>query len=341
LGVEWSAGMLPECKQLIEYNISMISVKNLTKVYKTPVKSANIVQDFFHPTYKSYTAVKDVSFEIGENELIGFIGPNGAGKTTTLKMLSGILFPTKGSIDILGYTPFDKDPKFLKQIGFVMGQKNQLLWDLPAMDTFRVNKEIYDIEDKEFKKTVHELMEMLDVKSFIDQPIKTLSLGQRMRTELIASLLHKPRILFLDEPTIGLDIFAQSAIRNFIQQYQQQYRSTIILTSHYMQDVQQLAKRVILIDKGTVVYDDALDKLIEKYSQEKTITITLDKKLEELPSVIKKYDHEYIEPELKVSVKKNDLPKFMSQVLEQLDYSDVTIENETIEDVIKKSFKKS
>lgn len=318
----------------------MISVKNLTKIYKTPVKSGNIITDFMAPKYKSYTAVKDISFEIGENELVGFIGPNGAGKTTTLKMLSGILHPTKGSIDILGYTPFEKNNRFLKQIGFVMGQKNQLLWDLPAMDSFKVNKEIYEIDDKEYKTTVHELMEMLDVKSFIDQPIKTLSLGQRMRTELIASLIHKPKILFLDEPTIGLDIFAQSAIRNFIQMYQQQYRSTIILTSHYMQDVQQLAKRVILIDKGELVYNDSLEKLVEKHSQEKTITITLGKKPQELPAVIKKFDFDYNHPELKVNVKKESLPSFLSKVLEQLDYTDVTIENETIEEVIKKSFRK-
>lgn len=318
----------------------MISVKNLTKIYKTPIKSGNIINDFFQPKYKSYTAVKDISFEIGENELIGFIGPNGAGKTTTLKMLSGILFPTKGKIDILGFTPFEKDNRFLKQIGFVMGQKNQLLWDLPAFESFKVNKEIYEVEDKEFKKTVHELMEMLDVKSFIDQPIKTLSLGQRMRTELIASLIHKPKILFLDEPTIGLDIFAQSAIRNFIQMYQQQYRSTIILTSHYMQDVQQLAKRVILIDKGELVYNDSLEKLVEKYSLEKTITMTLGKKVKELPAVIKKYDHEYTYPELKVTVKKEALPEFLSHALEELDYTDVTVENETIEEVIKKSFRK-
>lgn len=318
----------------------MISVKNLTKVYKTPAKSGNPFTDFFNPSYKSYTAVKDISFEIGENELVGFIGPNGAGKTTTLKMLSGILYPTKGKIDILGFTPSEKDTRFLKQIGFVMGQKNQLLWDLPAMDSFRVNKEIYEVPDAEFKKTIAELMEMLDVKSFIDQPIKTLSLGQRMRTELIASLIHKPKILFLDEPTIGLDIFAQSAIRNFIQLYQQEYKSTIILTSHYMQDVQQLAKRVILIDKGTVVYNDNLDKLVEKYSQEKTITIVLGKSVKELPAVIKKYSHEYLHPELKVSVKKDHLPEFLSHALKQLDYIDVTIENETIEEVIKKSFKK-
>ena len=318
----------------------MISVKNLTKIYKTPTKSGNLIKNFFNPSYKSYEAVSDISFEIGENELVGFIGPNGAGKTTTLKMLSGILFPTKGKIDILGFTPFEKDTKFLKQIGFVMGQKNQLLWDLPAMDSFRVNQAIYEIPDKEFKKSVHELMEMLDVKSFIDQPIKTLSLGQRMRTELIASLIHKPKILFLDEPTIGLDIFAQSAIRNFIQIYQAEYKSTIILTSHYMQDVQQLAKRVILIDKGNVVYNDDLDKLVEKYSLEKTITIILGKKLKELPAVIKKYTHEYVHPELKVSVTKDELPEFLSHALKQLDYTDVTIENETIEEVIKKSFRK-
>ncbi len=315
----------------------MISVQNLTKTYLSPKKSGNPIKDFFNRQYKSYTAVKKISFEIGEGELIGFIGPNGAGKTTTLKMLSGILYPTSGKIDILGYVPFEKDYRFLKQIGFVMGQKNQLLWDLPATDSFLVNKEIYEITDADYKKTVGELSELLDVNSFIDQPVRTLSLGQRMRLELIASLIHHPKILFLDEPTLGLDIFAQSIIRNFIKDYQEKYKATIILTSHYMQDVQQLAKRVILIDKGELVFDDTLEKLVNKHSQEKIVTITLNKKAT-LPDVMKKYKHEYDHPQLKIHVQKEDLPKVLSTILPELDYVDITVENETIEEVIKRSF---
>lgn len=316
----------------------MISVSNLTKTYKTPQKSENILKNFFARSYKEYTAVNNISFEIGENELVGFIGPNGAGKTTTLKMLSGILYPTSGSVEVLGYTPFDKKYAFLKQIGFVMGQKNQLLWDLPATDSFLVNKEIYEISDKTYKKTLNELIELLDCKDFIDQPVKTLSLGQRMRVEFIAALLHKPKVLFLDEPTIGLDIFAQSTIRTFIKQYQEMYKSSIMLTSHYMQDVQFLAKRVILIDRGNILFDDTLEKLIATYSQEKIITITVGKEYKHLPNVITEHPFNYTYPQIAVTVKKEDLPRVLSQALRDLEYVDVTVENEPIEEVLKKSF---
>lgn len=316
----------------------MITVQDLTKIYQSPKDTGNLLKNFFSREYKSYTAVKKISFEIGEGELIGFIGPNGAGKTTTLKMLSGILYPTSGKIDILGFEPFEKDYTFLKQIGFVMGQKNQLLWDLPATDSFKVNKEIYEITDTDLKKTVGELSELLDVKGFIDQPVRTLSLGQRMRLELIASLLHHPKILFLDEPTIGLDIFAQSIIRNFIKEYQERYKATIILTSHYMQDVQELAKRVILIDKGEIIFDDTLEKLVHTYSQVKLVTITMAKKSRSLPDFIHKYEHEYDHPQLRVKVSKDDLPDILAKLLPKIDYTDITVENEAIEEVIKKSF---
>lgn len=317
----------------------MISVKNLTKIYKSPIKTGNTLQDFFARKYKTNTALDNISFEIGENELVGFIGPNGAGKTTTMKTLAGILYPTKGEINVLGYTPFDKKDEFLKQIGFVMGQKNQLLWELPATDTFKLNKEIYEVKDDEYKKTLSELVEILECRSFIDRAIKTLSLGQRMRIELIAALIHRPKVLFLDEPTIGLDIFAQTTITNFIKEYQRKYNSTIMLTSHYMQDVQRLAKRVILIDHGHVIFDGKLQELVEKHSQSKNINIVLGQKIEmkniQLPKDVKV---EYQFPQLKITVKKDQIGETLPAILKQLDYVDVTVENESIEDVIKKSF---
>jgi ABC-2 type transport system ATP-binding protein len=316
----------------------MITVHNLTKTYLTPVKSGNILKDIFAREHKGYTAVDHISFEVEQNELIGFIGPNGAGKTTTLKMLSGILYPTSGTVQVLGYTPFEKNYAYLKQIGFVMGQKNQLLWDLPAMDSFRVNKEIYEISDTQYKKTLHELMELLEVRSFIDQPVKTLSLGQRMRVEFIASLIHRPKVLYLDEPTIGLDIFAQTTIRQFIKEYQQRYQATILLTSHYMQDVQHLASRVLLIDKGRIIYDGTLNQLVERYSQNKQITVVVAKKLKHVPTILKSHTHSYDDPRLQFSVKKEELPKVLFAVLKEVEYLDVTIENESIEDVIKKTF---
>lgn len=318
----------------------MISVKKLTKIYKTPIKTGNIFTDIFHREYKKNTAIDGISFEIGDDELIGFIGPNGAGKTTTMKILAGILYPTSGTITVDGFTPFEKNPAFLKKIAFVMGQKNQMLWELPPKDTYDLNKEIYEISDTEYKKTLDELRELLDVESFFDRPVKTLSLGQRMRVELIGALLHKPKVLFLDEPTIGLDIFAQTTIVNFIQEYQKRHTSSIILTSHYMQDVQRLAKRVILIDQGKIIYDGRLQNLITTYSKTKTITILLSKKIDiaslKLP---KEAQVEYVYPQLKLKAPKEDIEKLLNTVLKRFEYIDMTIENEPLEEVVKKTFR--
>lgn len=320
----------------------MISVKNLTKIYKSPVKTDNIFKNLFNREYKEHKALDHISFEIGENELIGFIGPNGAGKTTTMKTLAGILYPTSGEVNVLGYNPFDKKNEFLRQIGFIMGQKNQLLWELPAIDSYNLNKEIYEIPEKAYKTMLNDLVELLEAKEFVQRPVKTLSLGQRMRAELIGALLHKPKVLFLDEPTIGLDIFAQTTITKFIKEYQERYKSTIILTSHYMQDVQRLAKRVLLIDHGHIIFDGQLSELVEKYSQEKTLNISLTEKIQmknlNLPKDITIH---YDFPQLKLTMPKDMLTDVLTNVLKNIEYGDVTIENEQLEEVIKKSFGKS
>lgn len=317
----------------------MISVNHFSKVYKSAVKSDNVLQNLFNRQYKESTAVDDISFEIGDNELIGFIGPNGAGKTTTMKTLAGILYPTSGEVSVLGYTPFDKKNEYLKQIGFIMGQKNQLLWELPVIDSFNLNKEIYEVPDTQYKKVLGDLVDLLEASSFIDRPVKTLSLGQRMRAELISALLHSPKVLFLDEPTIGLDIFAQTTITQFIKEYQAQYKSTIILTSHYMQDVQRLAKRVILIDHGHIIFDGKLSELVEKYSQQKTLNIILRKPIEtaslRLPKEVEIQNNF---PQLKLSLPRELLTDVITNVLKTIAYEDVTIEDETIEEIIKKSF---
>lgn len=318
--------------------MTVITVENLRKTYLTPLKTGNFLRDIFQRTYKEQEAVKGISFSIAENELVGFIGPNGAGKTTTLKMLAGILYPTSGKIEVLGHTPFNKEHEFLRQIGFVMGQKNQLIWDLPPRDTFAVNKEIYEIPDRDYKNRLEELVELLDAKDFIDQPVKTLSLGQRMKCELISSLLHAPKVLFLDEPTIGLDIFAQSSIRSFIKTYQKRYKATIILTSHYMQDVQQLANRVILINDGSLIYDDTLEKLLNAGSQEKKVTFTLGAKPDTLPAIVRRFEHAYHYPQLEILVPRKELGPVLHALLSTLDYDDVSVENEPIEDVIKRLF---
>ncbi len=317
----------------------MISVQNLSKIYKTAEKTGNPLKDFFNRTYKEHTALDKISFEIEDNDLVGFIGPNGAGKTTTMKILAGILYPTSGKVRVMGHTPFEKHPNYLKKMAFIMGQKNQLLWELPPTDSYRLNKEIYEVPDAEYKKTLGELTELLKVQEFIKRPVKTLSLGQRMRAELIGALIHKPKVLFLDEPTIGLDIFAQTTIINFIKAYQEKYNATIILTSHYMQDVQRLAKRVILIDHGQIIYDGKLQRLVEKYSQTKTVTIILSKKIDEsklkLPKEIT-VDYQY--PQLKISSPKAKIEQVLQYILKQTEYIDMTIENEPLEEIVKKSF---
>jgi ABC-2 type transport system ATP-binding protein len=315
----------------------MITVKNLTKIYKTPYKYGNFFRHLFSRKFEEKKALDSISFSIGENELVGFIGPNGAGKTTTMKILSGILYPTEGKVEVLGFTPFDKKHPFLKQIGFVMGQKNQLLWELPAVDSFKLNKEIYEIPDDSYKKTLSALVEMLDAKTIIHQPLKTLSLGQRMRMELIASLIHQPKILFLDEPTIGLDIFAQTIIRNFIKEYQQRYKATIILTSHYMQDVQKLAQRVIVINQGKIIYDGKLKDLLSHYSNTKLVQITLDQQMGK-SSLLEKIEHEYIFPVLKLKIQKDHLDTILPKILHSVSFTDLTVEDEPIEEVIKRVF---
>lgn len=255
----------------------LIQVKNVVKQYEFYRKQPGLwgtLVALVHREKQFANAVNDVSFDIHEGEIVGFLGPNGAGKTTTLKMLSGILYPTSGAISVLGYTPQERKKEFKKQFGIVMGQKDQLHRQLPAMDTFLLFKEFCEISDKEFKETVDELSELLDVKDFLDVQVRKLSLGQRMKCELIGALLHKPKVLFLDEPTIGLDVVAQKNIRDFIRKYNQEKKTTIILTSHYMDDIKELCERVIIINFGKIIYDGKLSELIATYAKDKIIKVT-------------------------------------------------------------------
>ncbi len=317
----------------------MIKVKQLTKIYKTPIRSGNFFQDIFFRKYKQTVALDQVSFAIGENELVGFIGPNGAGKTTTLKILAGILYPTKGQVAVLNHHPFDKKAEFLRQIAFVMGQRNQLIWELPALDSFQLNKEIYQVPDDIFKKTVDELAQLLDCEKLLERPIKTLSVGERMKMELIAALLHRPRLIFFDEPTIGLDIFSQEAIRDFIKKFQQSFGSTIILTSHYLEDVKRLAKRLIVINKGKILYDGSLKKIIDQYSTVKFVSVILEKKVDD------KLIYEIGQPLLNLypkivwKIEKKTLPEKIALINKLMPYSDLSVEEERIEEIIKSLFK--
>jgi ABC-2 type transport system ATP-binding protein len=256
-----------------------IEVKNLVKSYEYYKKQPGLwasVKSLFHREKLLAEAVKNINFEIKEGELVGFLGPNGAGKTTTLKVLSGILYPNGGDVRVLGYDPYKRQKEYQKQFALVMGQKNQLWWDLPAMESFILNKEIYEVSDGDFKNNLDELVNLLDIGDILDIQVRKLSLGQRMKCELVAALLHKPKVLFLDEPTIGLDVVAQKNIRDFIKKYNQEKKTTIILTSHYMEDISQLCQRVIIINLGEIVYDGDLQALVNKYAPYKLLTVTFN-----------------------------------------------------------------
>jgi len=253
-----------------------ILANNLRKIYSVQKKRPGLsgsLQDLFSPIHEQKQAVKDVSFVIDEGELVGFIGPNGAGKTTTLKMLSGLLYPSAGSVRVLGFDPWKRQYDFLRQISLVMGQKNQLWWDLPAIESFNLARDIYDIPSSVYKKMLNQLVEMLDIGDVLNVQVRKLSLGQRMKAELVAALIHSPKILFLDEPTIGLDVLMQQSMRSFLKEYNQNSTGSIVLTSHYMDDVKELCKRVIIIDQGGIIYDGLLSDVIAKFSQHKIIEV--------------------------------------------------------------------
>jgi len=259
--------------------MNIIEVKKLKKTYEYYRKRPGLwasVAGLFRREKLFTDAVCGISFSIKEGELVGFLGPNGAGKTTTLKMLSGILYPSGGEAEVLGHTPWKRQREYQKQFALVMGQKNQLWWDLPAMESFILNKEIYEVPDDKFKANLDELMELLDIKDVVDVQVRKLSLGQRMKCELAAALLHSPKVLFLDEPTIGLDVVAQKNIRDFIKKYNQKNKTTIILTSHYMEDIKELCERIIIIDEGSIIYDGQLADVIKKYAPYKELKATFN-----------------------------------------------------------------
>lgn len=323
--------------------MKVISVSHLSKHYNIYQKEAGVwgtMKSLVHRKYLPSKAVDDVSFTIDEGELVGFIGPNGAGKTTTLKCLSGLLYPTSGDVKVLGFTPFQRKHAFLKQISLVMGQKNQLWWDLPPSDSFLLNKEIYGIPTAQYKKTLDELVDLLDVAEVLDVQVRKLSLGQRMKCELIAALIHQPKILFLDEPTIGLDVVMQQKLRDFIKEYNQRYNATVLLTSHYMKDVEALCKRVIIIDHGRVLYDGALANIVTKYATHKSLNIVFTKpipreKLETLGKVV-----ELSGTKTTISVPRAKASKLAAKLLSSFPVDDITIEEPNIEEIIHDVFSK-
>lgn len=256
----------------------MIEVKNIKKYYKITKRDKGImssVRHLFSRKYEIRKAVDDISFSIREGEIVGFIGPNGAGKSTTIKMLSGILYPDEGSVVIDGFVPYRQRKQYVKNIGVVFGQKSQLNWDLPLIESFELIKYIYKIPQKKYEKNLDKFIELLDMKEFINQPVRQLSLGQRMRGDIVASLLHSPKIVFFDEPTIGLDVVAKEKIREFVKYMNKTEKTTMIFTTHDMQDIEKVCDRLIIIDKGKLVYDGTVDEIKKKYSNKKTIDVEL------------------------------------------------------------------
>lgn len=321
----------------------MITVRDLQKHYRVHDKEPGFIgslRSFIHRKMRTVQAVEGVSFNIATGEMVGFLGPNGAGKTTTLKMLAGLLHPTSGYANIAGFTPRERHHNFLKTITLVMGQKQQLIWDLPALDSFRVNQAIYEIPDDEYQQTMREFNEILELDGILKQQVRKLSLGERMKCELAAALLHRPKVLFLDEPTIGLDVNMQVRIREFIAEYNRRFHATVILTSHYMADVTALCQRIIVIDKGKIVFDGNLSLLIEQIAPSKIIRIELAHPVTEvqLGHFGQIHKHDGLHAELQVP--RATTSAIAAQLLTELPIADVTIEDPPIEEVIGQVFAK-
>lgn len=318
-----------------------VVVDHLVKNFEVSEKGRGLsgtISSLLSPKKRIVQALKEISFSIKKGELVGFIGPNGAGKTTTLKILSGILYPTSGFVQVGGYTPWERKEDFLKRISLVMGQKNQLWWDLPAIETFELNRAIYEIPERVYKRSLDELATLLNVEDILTVPVRRLSLGQRMRMELIAALLQRPEVIFLDEPTIGLDVIAQKSVRDFINDYNRKNEATILLTSHNMDDVSGLASRVIVINEGSIIFDGKLDELTLHFAKEKEIKVLLKdgsdyKKLEQVGK-IKKVKH----PEVILSVPRHEVAAAASKILENFPVEDLTITEESLDDIIRKVF---
>jgi len=321
----------------------VIEVSNLTKAFRTYKKQpgfAGAIKGLFHRQYEQTVAVNDVSFKIEPGELVGFLGPNGAGKTTTLKMLAGLLYPTSGSAKVLGYTPWERDDGYRRQFALLLGQKNQLWWDLPARESLDLNAKIYGIPKDRFERTVAEMSEMLNVRDKLNVSVRELSLGERMKMELIASLLHEPKVLFLDEPTIGLDVISQKTVREFIRRHNAERKTTILLTSHYMADIQALCERVIIIDHGKIFFDGKLSEIVDRFADFKLITIQCENAGKNPAENLARYG-EVVEktPEaIKFKVKRDRVIPVCKALLDDLSVSDIDIQEVPIEDVIRQIF---
>ena len=318
-----------------------IVVENLCRTYKVYRKREGLfasIRGLLHREYNEVHAVRDVSFKIDEGEMLAFLGPNGAGKTTTLKLLSGLIVPTSGTATVLGHVPWKREDAYRRRFSLVTGQKEQLWWDLPAQESFRLHKEIYRISLGDYNVRMTELTELLEVAHLMGQPVRELSLGERMRMELIAALLHRPDVLFLDEPTIGLDVVSQRRVQQFLLKYQKEQGITVILTSHYMKDVEALCDRAVVINKGAVIHDGALDDIVDRFSQHKIIELHFA--VNSSAAGINRYGVvlEDRGPMIRLQIEKQNVSAVLSKILAEYDIEDVSVSERPLEDVIAELF---
>lgn len=324
----------------------MIEAEQVSKIYRVHVRKPGFrsaLRSVFRREFREIRAVDSVCFTIPEGQIVGFLGPNGAGKTTMMKMLTGLLYPSSGKLRVGGYVPFEHKKEFKRRISLVMGQKSQLIWDIPAAETFLVNKVIYEISDAAYRESLDQLVDLLDLSAVIDKPVRQLSLGERMKCELAAALLHRPDIVFLDEPTIGLDVGMQESMRRFIADYCRLNKATILLTSHYMADVTALCKRVMVINRGRLLYDGGIGELVGRYAPTKRIKLQLaeaadERKLaQELAGACRVVGAENGRVELEVP--KDEVSALSAELLSRYSVADLTIEDPSMESVISQAFK--
>src|SRR5271169_5999643 len=321
----------------------VIEVSNLTKAFRTYKKQpgfAGAIKGLFHRQYEQTVAVNEVSFKIEPGELVGFLGPNGAGKTTTLKMLAGLLYPTSGTAKVLGYTPWERADGYRRQFALLLGQKNQLWWDLPARESLELNAKIYGISPAMLERTVTEMSELLSVRDKLNVSVRELSLGERTKMELIASLLHQPKVLFLDEPTIGLDVVSQKIVREFLHEHNAKQKTTILLTSHYMTDIQELCERVIIIDHGTIFFDGRLSDVVDRFADSKLVTIQCEGAADCSAEHLRQYGEilEQTPGRIRLKVKRERVISVCKALLDELPVSDIDIQEVPIEEVIRRIF---
>src|SRR4051812_27593169 len=333
-GVSPSSCPTAVSQHIIGHSMSVIEIRGLQKSYRVYHKKEGLgaaMRGLFRREYREVEAVRGIDLDVEQGEFVAFLGPNGAGKTTTLKLLSGVINPTAGNARVLGYVPWERDNAYRRRFALVMGQKNQLWWDLPAAESFRLHQQIYRIEPKQFGETMDELVDLLDVRRLLNQPVRELSLGERMKMELIAALLHSPEVLFLDEPTIGLDVVAQHNIQKFLKHYQQVRGITILLTSHYMKDVAALCKRVVIIAGGQIVHDGSLEAVIDRFSDYKVLSLEFAD--DRMPTDLSRFGKvlEIAAPRARLEVNRANVAAILSKVLSDYSIHDVSVEDPPLE----------